>query len=184
MEARRQARRAEGTAVKFIARHAGEDIPIEVERSANEYRVRIGDRTLVIDLAEAGRFLRSLRLEDGTQLALIHHRDGTSHEISLPDSTIHVDVRDPLSLKRKGREDEMASGGAVKAMMPGRIVRVMVQKGDSVRKGAGLLVLEAMKMENEIQAPADGTVEEIFVAPGQTVESGAELVRISEPPQI
>ena len=170
--------------MKFIARHAGEEIPVEVERSGSEYRVRIGERSFVIDLAEAGRFLRSLRLEDGTQLALIHHRDGTSHEISLPDSTIHVDVRDPLSLKHKGREDEMGGTGAVKALMPGRIARVMVKKGDPVRKGTGLLVLEAMKMENEIQAPADGVVEEILVEPGQTVESGAELVRISQPPQI
>ena len=55
---------------------------------------------------------------------------------------------------------------------------VTVKKGDAVRKGAGLLVLEAMKMENEIQAPADGVVEEILIEPGQTVESGAELIRI------
>ena len=167
--------------MKFIARHAGEEIPVEVERSADAYRVRIGERSFAVDLAEAGRFIRSLRLEDGTQLALIHHRDGTTHEISLPDCTIHVDVRDPLSLKHKGREDEMGGAGAVKALMPGRIVRVMVRKGDSVRKGASLMVLEAMKMENEIQAPADGVVEELLVEPGQTVESGAELVRISQP---
>ena len=165
--------------MKFIARHAGQEIPVEVERSANAYHVRIGGRSFVIDLAEAGRFLRSVRLEDGTQLAVIHHRDGTAHEISLPDATIHVDVRDPLSLKHKGREDEMGGAGSVKALMPGRIVRVTVHKGDSVRKGASLVVLEAMKMENEIQAPADGIVEEVLVEPGQTVESGAELVRIS-----
>jgi biotin carboxyl carrier protein len=48
-----------------------------------------------------------------------------------------------------------------------------------VRKGTGLLVLEAMKMENEIQAPLDGMVDEVLVEPGQTVESGAELVRIT-----
>ena len=63
--------------------------------------------------------------------------------------------------------------------MPGRIVRVLVNKGDAVRKGAGLLILEAMKMENEIQSPADGVVEELFVEAGQTVDGGAELVRVS-----
>jgi biotin carboxyl carrier protein len=56
---------------------------------------------------------------------------------------------------------------------------VLVAKGDEVRKGAGLLILEAMKMENEITAPADGTVDELFVEPGQTVEAGAELLHIS-----
>jgi biotin carboxyl carrier protein len=66
----------------------------------------------------------------------------------------------------------------VKALMPGRVVRVLVAKGDNVRKGAGLLILEAMKMENEIVAPADGVVDDVFVTPGQTVESGAELMHI------
>jgi biotin carboxyl carrier protein len=73
----------------------------------------------------------------------------------------------------------MGSSGAVLALMPGRVVRILVSKGDAVRKGAGLLILEAMKMENEIQAPADGTVDELLVTPGQTVEAGAELVKIS-----
>jgi len=165
--------------VKFIARHAGDEILIEVERLASGYQVRLGDKSFIVDLAEAGRFIRSLRLEDGSQLALIHHRVGTEHQISLPDSTIHVDITDPLSLKRKRIEDEMGAGGAIRALMPGRIVRVMVHKGDAVRKGAGLVVLEAMKMENEIQAPTEGIVDEVFVEAGQTVESGAELVHIA-----
>jgi biotin carboxyl carrier protein len=165
--------------VKFVARHAGEEIPIEVERLASGYRVRVGDRWFNIDLAEAGRFLRSLRLEDGTQLAVIHHRDGTAHQVSLGDAIIHVDIRDPLSLKGGPTEDQMSAVGAIRALMPGRIVRVMVARGDSVRKGAGLLVLEAMKMQNEIQSPADGVVDEVLVQDGQTVESGAELVRIA-----
>jgi biotin carboxyl carrier protein len=62
--------------------------------------------------------------------------------------------------------------------MPGRVVRVLVAQGDAVRKGTGLLILEAMKMENEIQALADGTVQEVFVTPGQTVEAGADLMHI------
>lgn len=165
--------------MKFVARHAGEEIPVEVERLADGYRVRIRDRWMNVDLVDAGRFLRSVRLEDGTQLSLIHHRDGTTHEISLGDSTMHVDIIDPLSIKgRRGAED-MAGSGTVKALMPGRIVRVMVRKGETVQKGAGLMVLEAMKMENEIQAPSDGVVEEVFVESGQTVESGADLVRVA-----
>ena len=165
--------------MRFIARHAGQQIPIEVERLGSGYRVRLGDRWLVADLVNAGPYLRSLRLEDGTQLSLVHNREGNTHQISLADSTIHVDLADPLSLKRKRREDELGEGGVIRAMMPGRIVRVMVGKGELVRKGSVLLVLEAMKMENEIQAPGDGTVDQIFVEAGQTVESGAELVHVT-----
>ena len=165
--------------MKFVARHGGEEIPIEVERLADSYRVRIGDRWINVDMVDAGRFLRSVRLDDGTQLSLIHHRSGTTHEISLGDTTIHVDIVDPLSMKGRRGADDMGAAGTIKALMPGRIVRVTVTKGESVRKGAGLLVLEAMKMENEIQAPADGIVDEVFVEAGQTVDSGADLVRIA-----
>lgn len=165
--------------MRFFARHGDDEIPVEVERSGGGYRVKLADRWLLADMVNAGPYVRSLRLEDGRQLALIHHREGTTHEITLDDSTVHVDITDPLSLKRAGREDDIGSSGVVKALMPGRITRVLVAKGDSVRKGSGLLVLEAMKMENEIQAPADGVVDEIFVEPGQTVEGGAELVRIA-----
>lgn len=165
--------------MKFVARYGGEEFPIEVERQASGYRVRLGDRWLVADLANAGPYLHSFRLEDGTQLSLIHEREGNTHQISLADSMIHVDITDPLSLKRKLREDELGAGGTIRALMPGRIVRVVVNKGDAVRKGGGLVVLEAMKMQNEIQSPTDGVVDAIFVETGQTVESGAELVHIA-----
>jgi biotin carboxyl carrier protein len=165
--------------VRFIARHGGEEIQVEVERHGTGYRVRVGDRWLVADLVNAGRYLRSMRLEDGTQLAIFHDRDGITHQIGLPDSTIHVDITDPLSLKRKRSEDQTGEGGVIRALMPGRIVRVMVRKGDVVRKGASLVVLEAMKMENDIQAPVDGIVDTVFVEAGQTVEGGAELVAIA-----
>jgi biotin carboxyl carrier protein len=165
--------------VRFIARHGGQEIPIEVERSGNSYRVLLGDRWLVADVVNAGPYVRSLRLEDGTQFPLVHDREGNLHQISLPDSTIHVEITDPLSLKRKRREDEVGGGGLIRAMMPGRIVRVMIKKGDLVRKGASLLVLEAMKMENDIQASSDGVVDQVFVEAGQTVESGAELAHLT-----
>ncbi len=170
--------------MRFIARTAAlsdevRDIAVEVHRHGTGYRVRIGERWLEADLVSAGPFIRSLRLDDGTQLALTHHSTGTTHEISIGGATVTVDIIDPLTPRRRGGEDEIGSSGVVKALMPGRVVRVLVAKGDAVRKGAGLVILEAMKMENEITAPADGTVDELFVEAGQTVESGAELLHIS-----
>lgn len=165
--------------MRFVARHGGAEFPVEVERQDGGYRVKIGDRWMNADLVDAGPFLRSLRLDDGTQFSFAHHRSGTAHEISLDDSTLHVEVIDPLSLKRRRREDEGGGAGMVKALMPGRIVRVLVEPGAAVRKGAGILVLEAMKMENEIQAPVDGVVDQIFVKPGDTVEGGADLAHVS-----
>jgi biotin carboxyl carrier protein len=176
--------------MKFIARTAslgapsadGEgprEIEVEVLRHGHTYRVRIGERWMEADFVSAGPFVRSLRLDDGTQLSLTHHSDGNTHEISFGGATVMVEITDPLAAKRRRREDEIGSSGVVKALMPGRVVRVLVAKGEAVRKGAGLLILEAMKMENEIAAPADGTVDELFVEAGQTVEAGAELLHIS-----
>lgn len=164
--------------MKFIARHDGKEVEVEVERHGGGYRVRIGDRWIEADLIDAGGFVRSLRLQDGTQFSLLHHREGTLHEITLGSSTINVEIIDPLAHRRRRGEDDMSAGGVVKALMPGRVVRVLVSRGDSVQRGAGLLILEAMKMENEIQAPVDGMVDEIFVTTGDTVEGGADLVHI------
>ena len=69
-----------------------------------------------------------------------------------------------------------AGANAVKAPMPGNILKVLVKAGDSVKKGTLLCVLEAMKMENEILAPADGTIDTVAVAPGATVATDAILV--------
>lgn len=163
--------------MKFVAQHEERTIEVEVERSGSGYRVRLDGRWIHADLVTAGGYVRSLRLDDGTQFALIHHREGNMHEVSLAGSNVRVEIIDPLALRRR-REDDAGSGGVIKALMPGRVTRILVAEGESVKKGAGLLILEAMKMENEIQAPADGTVDRIFVSAGQTVEGGAELLHL------
>lgn len=165
--------------MKFIAREGDRELEVEVLRHGGGYRVRVGDRWLDADLIEVGKFIRSLRLEDGTQFPLVHHRDGDRHDISLGSSTVSVEIIDPIAARRRRRDDEMGATGVMKALMPGRVVRILVAKGDAVKKGSGLLILEAMKMENEIQASADGTVEEIFVTAGQTVEAGVDLITIA-----
>jgi biotin carboxyl carrier protein len=131
--------------VRFVARHDGNDIPVEVERHGTGYRVKLGERWVEADLVSAGPALRSLRLADGTQYALVHHQDGNLHEVTLADSTIHVEITDPLALRRRKGGDEMGGGGILRALMPGRISRVLVQPGASVTKGTGILILEAMK---------------------------------------
>ena len=70
------------------------------------------------------------------------------------------------------------AGEAVNAPMPGNILKVNVTQGQKVTAGTVLVVLEAMKMENEIMAPADGTVTQVLVQKGSTVDTGAPLVVI------
>ena len=75
-----------------------------------------------------------------------------------------------------GGGDQRRAAGVLKAPMPGLVVRVQVQPGDKVAAGAPLVVLEAMKMENELKAGAPGIVKSVRVAPGEAVEKGQVLV--------
>ena len=74
--------------------------------------------------------------------------------------------------------DTQAEGGRLTAPMPGKVVSFAVKAGDAVKKGQALAVMEAMKMEHTIAAPADGTVAELLFAPGDQVTEGAELLRL------
>ena len=71
-----------------------------------------------------------------------------------------------------------ADGEQITSPMPGNILSVNISAGDTVKKGQVLMILEAMKMENEIMAPKDGTVTQVLVAKGATVDTGAPLVVI------
>jgi len=79
---------------------------------------------------------------------------------------------------RSGRDDLQRRTGIrhVDSVMPGKVVRVLVAPGDEVQAGQGLVVVEAMKMENEIGSPRAGRVTSVEVTPGQNVETGARLV--------
>ena len=82
-----------------------------------------------------------------------------------------------------GKRAALGGGATVRAPMPGLVVRVAVAAGQRVEAGAGVVVVEAMKMENELRAPRAGVVEAVHVAVGQAVEKGAPLVTLvsSEP---
>lgn len=73
----------------------------------------------------------------------------------------------------------LAAGETVAAPMPGNIIRVDVKQGDTVKSGQILVILEAMKMENEIVAPKDGTVAQVVTSKGSVVDTGAPLVVIA-----
>jgi biotin carboxyl carrier protein len=68
--------------------------------------------------------------------------------------------------------------GRIVSPMPGKVIKINVKKGDEIRKGQTLLIVEAMKMENSITAPADGIVEEIGVKVGEMVNSSTSLVSL------
>jgi biotin carboxyl carrier protein len=91
-----------------------------------------------------------------------------------------VEVEDPRSWRRsRGRKIDLAGRQQVRAPMAGKIVRVLVAPGQHVESGQGLLVVEAMKMQNEIRSPKPGTVERLAAKEGETVNAGEVLAEIA-----
>jgi biotin carboxyl carrier protein len=127
--------------------------------------------------------------EDGTVLV-----DGIAYDITLEGDTATAGKRSykfqvagltpggaalsPIAPSAAVSPPDEAGAGAVQAIMPGKIVRVLVEPGQQVEEGQAVCVLEAMKMENELQAPLSGTVRAVHVEPGGDVEKSQVLVEI------
>lgn len=110
--------------------------------------------------------------------------DPRGRRVTLGGTTVPVEVRSAadLLMERFGMAADTASAGAeVKAPMPGLVLRVLVAPGERVHAGQGLVVLEAMKMENELAAPADGVVASVHAAEGDAVAKNARLVTLAPP---
>ena len=124
----------------------------------------------------------STLLIDGRQHEVaVRQQQRGSYRVSSTDWHADVEVIDPLThLARQSRGSQDGSRpGEVTAYMPGRVVTVLVAEGETVDVGQGLVVLEAMKMENEIQAPHQATIKRLRVQAGQTVEAGDVLVELA-----
>lgn len=88
-------------------------------------------------------------------------------------------INDPRSLKARRAHSAGADGPrSIRASMPGRVVRVLAKKGDAVEAHQGVVVIEAMKMQNELKSPKAGKVADLRVAPGDTVSAGDVLAVI------
>ncbi|NLH97760.1 MAG: biotin/lipoyl-binding protein [Clostridiaceae bacterium] len=91
-----------------------------------------------------------------------------------------AEAKDKPSAQEQPAPANVSGGEAIKAPMPGTILDVRVNVGDSVKRGQVILILEAMKMENEIVAPADGTVVQIQAVKGASVNAGDVLVVLGQ----
>jgi len=166
--------------VELIAR-VGERVErVTIDRQGSTYRIGVGERQHEVDVRSIGAFLRSL-VVDGESHETSVLRDGADGwRVGWRGRTTRVELVDPLThVAEEARGDSGRHGRRViAALMPGRVVSVAVEEGAVVEVGAPLVVLEAMKMQNEIQAEHAGTVRQVHVAAGQAVEGGDPLLEI------
>jgi len=151
---------------------------VELEHRGKALVVRLDGIARVVDATALGDHRWSLRFPDsGTQHAIVVTPGREPGSVD-----VLVDGLSIAARLRSGRETAKAGGprgaGKVTAPMPGKVVKVLVTVGQQVTARQGVVVVEAMKMENELRAGRDGTVRDILVAEGASVDAGTALLVI------
>ena len=147
---------------------------LELSRAEGVWNCRLDGRELEVDAILARPDVLSLRIGNKAYEVKCERVGGEMH-LWVGSARFAVEVRDPRSLHGRVRAVDDHGPKNLTAPMPGRIVRVLVKRGDNVEAGAGVLVMEAMKMQNEIKSPKKGTIQKILVSEGAAVNSGDVL---------
>jgi biotin carboxyl carrier protein len=165
--------------MQYVALVGEKELPVEISESAGNcfqvvvdgrsYEVdaqAVSDSTLSMIIADQSYNIESERLRDGSENLLVR---GASFHIEV------LDLR-TMSLRHAQQTVSGPQGPAtILSPMPGKIVAVLVSEGQQVVEGQGLVVVEAMKMENELRAPRSGVVKNLAAVAGTAVEGGAQL---------
>jgi len=162
-------------ATRFTAVTGDETHAIEVvELGDGRYEVSIDGRTRAVDSRPAGPSTLSLLIDHASAEVSVLAR-GDEYAVEAGGRVHRLRLLDERAMRRQSRGGGVTSSPEVRAAMPGKVVAVLVEVGATVERGQGLLVIEAMKMENEITAPRAGRIASIRVQPGQAVEAGEVL---------
>jgi biotin carboxyl carrier protein len=165
--------------MKYIATVSGHTYEVEIN---SEDELLLNGKRLMVDFeSSSGQHVYSLLLDGKSYEAYVSPSD-SGMEVLLQGQLFYVDVEDERQLRlRQASGAQIASSGEIqlRAPMPGLIVAVLAQDAEQVVKGDNLVILESMKMQNELKAPRDGIVSRIRVKPGDSVEQNQALLNIS-----
>lgn len=151
---------------------------VEINPHGERFQLRIDGRDVGADIVEVQPEVYSI-LIDGEAFEARIESVANELRVRIDGREFPITIADPRQWRRDRNAMAAAEGHQqVVASMPGKIVRVMVRAGEAVEAGQGLLVVEAMKMQNEIKSPKSGKIERIAAREGQTVNAGEVLAVI------
>jgi biotin carboxyl carrier protein len=169
--------------MRWVAGVGGTEFMVETShRGSGRCAVRLDGRGLPIETRTVGASILFV-LEGRTVEAAVFREatpggGGERYAVTIGGRIVPVVLSDP----RRGAATQAVPGGEgpieVRSIMPGRVAALLARQGDRVKAGQGVVVVEAMKMENEMQAPKEGRVTAIRVRAGDTVEAGAPLFTV------
>ena len=152
----------------------GKKYGLDLNRADGRWSCRLDGREIEVDAILARPDVLSLRIGN---LAYEIKSERVANDLHLwvGSTRFAAEVRDPRSLRGRAQAADDRGPKKIVAPMPGKVVRLLVKEGDEVELGAGVAVVEAMKMQNEIKSPKKGTVQKIMATEGAAVNAGDVL---------
>lgn len=168
--------------MKLIAKLGDEEFDVEIKRAGGRVSAEIDGRKYDLEISEPEEKVFLIKKENEIFEAFFSEssdRTGEPSKIKIGGKEFEIEIIDPKKLRGGGAGADGAAGTAeIKTAMPGKVVRVLLEKNAEVKAGEGVIVVEAMKMQNEMKSPKDGIVSEIRFKEGDTVNAGDVLVVI------
>jgi biotin carboxyl carrier protein len=165
--------------MKFVATVGSRTHTVDVIQDDGRYRITLGDEVWEVDARLTAQGIYSLIIDGVSHVADVDDHAGECVvDVGGETYSIQVEEQTRYIIRTRGGAAGGAGGQTLKAPLPGKITHVAVRAGDAVAAGQSLVVIEAMKMENELKATAAGTVREVRVAAGQPVNAGDVLIVI------
>lgn len=163
--------------MKLIAELNNEKHEIQFKRDGESLSASVDGREYALEASEVEPNLYLLKHEN--QIFRVFVAPTEPKTVDLGNHSFEIKISDPKRLRGAGGAIGSADGTAeIKTAMPGKVVRIVAKQGTEIKQGESVLVVEAMKMQNEMKAPKDGVVKEIRVAEGATVNAGDVLAII------
>lgn len=152
----------------------GKNYRLDLTQTEGRWSCLLDGRAIAVDAVLARPNVLSLRI-DNNAYEVKCERVASDVHIWVGSRRFAPEVRDPRSLRSRGRVTDEHGPRKLTAPMPGKVVRIILEEGNEVEAGAGVLVVEAMKMQNEVKSPKKGKIQKIVVTEGAAVNAGDVL---------
>jgi len=161
--------------MKLQAEFKGEKHELEIKRDGEKVFAKVDGREYELEASEVEPNVFLFKYDNRIFQIYV----APNGIVNLGNHQFEIAISDPKRLRGSGGKDAVADGIAeIKTAMPGKLVRILTAEGTEIKQGEGVLIVEAMKMQNEMKSPKDGIVKEIRFTEGATVNAGDILAII------
>lgn len=156
----------------------GETVEVKIDGGKDQLQVSIGGESLAVEACQLKDNLISILADGKLRRVFVTENQKRTYVHIGGKVVILDDAIQESDRQRSGAGGSGAAPGAITSPMPGNLIKVMVKEGDSVEEGQALVIVEAMKMENEIRSPSNGIVKSVNFSVGDLVDAGVPIVEL------